>query len=114
MSVERERLRRLKEMAGLVFDTRSQALRRANEARDALLRQLADLEAGPAEEGLVWPAAEQARFGYEQWATARRAGINRRLAAQTAVCLQAAEEARLAFGRTQALEKVPVAGRKRV
>ena len=113
MSLDRERLNRLKEMAALVFDTRSQALRQANEVRDALLRQLADLEARPADEGLVWPAAEQARFGYEQWATVRRAGINRQLAAQTVVCLQAAEEARLAFGRTQALEKVPVPVRKK-
>lgn len=113
MSLDRERLKRLKEMAALVFDTRSQVLRRANEARDALLRQLADLEAGPAEEGLVWPAAEQARFSYEQWAMARRAGINRQLAMQTVACLQATEEVRLAFGRTQALEEGPVNGRKR-
>ena len=43
----------------------------------------------------------------------RRAGINRQLAAQTVVCLQAAEEARLAFGRTQSLEKVPVPVRQK-
>ena len=112
MSLDRERLKRLKEMAALVFDTRSQALRRANEARDALLRQLADLEAGPAAEGLPWPSAERARFGYEQWAAGRRAGINRLLAAQTAVCLQAAEETRMAFGRVRVLEQLPVTGRK--
>lgn len=112
MSPDRERLERLKQMAGLVYDTRSQALRRANEAREALLRQLADLEAGPAEEGLLWPAAEQARFGYEQWAAARRAGINRQLAAQTALCLQAAEETRTAFGRMRVLEKVPLPRRR--
>ena len=107
MNPERERLQRLKQMAGLVFDTRSQALRRANEAREALLRQLADLEAAPAGEGLLWPAAEQARFGYEQWAAGRRAGINRQLAAQTALCLQAAEETRTAFGRVRVLERLP-------
>jgi hypothetical protein len=95
-------------MAGLVFDERTQRLRRENEARDALLRQLADLNAGPAAEGLVWPAAERAMFDYEQWATARRAEINQRLAMQVVRCHQTAEEARLAFGRTQALEKVPL------
>lgn len=110
--MDRERMRRLQTMAGLVFDTRSQALRRANDARDALLRQIADLDARPAGEGLLWPAAEVARFGYEQWAAARRAEINQQLAAQTVVCLQAADETRRAFGRVQALEKLVDGQRK--
>ncbi|GAB1361177.1 hypothetical protein MASR1M32_04130 [Rhodobacter sp.] len=112
MTMDRDRMRRLQAMAGLVFDTRAQALRRANDAREALLRQIADLDAQPAEEGLVWPAAEVARFGYQQWAAVRRAEINQRLAAQTVVCLQAADETRRAFGRVQTLEKLVDGQRK--
>ena len=111
MTMDHDRQLRLRAMAGLVFDTRLQALRQANEARDALLRQIADLDARPAGEGVLWPAAEVARFSYEQWAAARRAEINQRLAAQTALCLQAADETRRAFGRVQVLEKL--AGRPR-
>ena len=114
MTMDRERLSRLKEMAGLVFDSRTQKLRRENEARDALLRQLADLDAVAMAEGLVWPAAERTHYDYEQWATVRRAEINQRLAVQMVRCMQAADEARTAFGRTQALDKVPVLARKTI
>lgn len=106
MNSDRERLRRLQEMASLVMDARSQTLRQANAARDQLLFQLAALEAGQPEEGLPWPAPEMARFGYEQWAAGRRAEINLRLATQTAICHQAAGETRTAFGHKQVLEKI--------
>lgn len=106
MNAGSDRMRHLQQMAGLVLDTRTQELRRANAARDALLRQLADLEAAAPAADLPWIAAEQARFGYEIWADARRAEINLRLATQRAICLQAADAARLAFGRKMALERV--------
>ncbi len=112
MTVDRERLGRLRDMADMVLDARTQTMRQANEARAALQRQLDALEVKPAPEGLSWPAPEQARFGYEQWAAVRRAEINLRLSAQTVICLQAAEETRLAFGRQMALKSVAVPKRR--
>ena len=111
MSADREKLDQLRKMAAMVLDARTQTLRRANEARDALQRQLDDLDAGEMPQDLPWPAPEMARFGYEQWAAKRRAEINLRLAAQKAVCLQAAEEARLAFGRNMAVDAMAKARR---
>jgi hypothetical protein len=106
MSLDRERLKRLQEMANLVFDARTQKLRQENLARDALKAQLAALDATPAEAGAPWPASEMVAFGYEQWAAVRRAEINATLARQSALCLMAADEARLAFGRKEALAKL--------
>ena len=108
MSNDRERLKRLVEMATLVVDAKSSSLRQANGVRDALLQQLRALDPSEAPVDLPWSVAETTLFGYEQWAVRRRAEINLRLAAQTAVCLQAAEETRLVFGRKMAVEQVAV------
>ena len=113
MSEGQERQRRLVEMAGMVFDTKSSRLRQANEIREGLLQQLRALDPGSLSVDLPWPVAEKTLFGYEQWAVGRRAEINLRLAAQTVVCLQAAEETRLAFGRKMAVEKVTSLCRRR-
>ncbi|MDQ2065293.1 hypothetical protein Q9295_02810 [Xinfangfangia sp. CPCC 101601] len=104
MNVERARLRQLQDMASLVLDSRSQKLRQENAVKDALLRQLADLEPRAADLGLLWSAQEQAQFAYQQWAAQRRAVLNQQLAAQTALCLKAAEEGRQAFGKVHVLE----------
>ena len=106
MTVDPKRLNHLRDMAAMVLDARSQTLRKANDHRDALVRQLAALDAGPAEEGPIWPAPELARFGYDQWAARRRADLNLKIAAQTAVCLQVAADTKLAFGRKMALDRI--------
>jgi hypothetical protein len=106
MTLSRERMLRLQDMAGLVLDARKQALRRANEARDALVQQLADLDARPADPGLPLAAMEQARFAYEVWADVRRAEINQRLAVQRVECIMLADQTRQAFGRTLALDNL--------
>lgn len=106
MTVDQKRLLPLVDMAGLVLDARSQSLRKANDDRDALVRQLQALEARPAEDGPIWPAPELARFGYDQWAAKRRAELNLKIAAQTVVCMQAAADTRLAFGRKIALDRI--------
>lgn len=97
-------LKNLQELSKLVFDSRAQVLREANARRQLLRNQLADLEPKSAETGPIWSAAEQVLFDYEQWAVTRRAAINLQLAAQTAVCLQAEQDLRLAFGRRQVLD----------
>lgn len=106
MTVDPKRLTPLLNMAGMVLDARSQSLRKANDDRDALTRQLQALDARPAEDGPIWPAPELARFGYDQWAAKRRAELNLKIAAQTVVCMQAAADTRLAFGRKMALDRM--------
>lgn len=109
MSTDRERLQRLVAMATLVSDARAHTLRLANEVRTGLQQQLTALETIHLPCDLPWPATEKAVFGYEQWAAGRRAEINLRLAAQTAVCLQATDESRLSFGRKITVEKLAAA-----
>lgn len=106
MSVDQERLKRLQAMADLVFDARTQKLRQENQARDALKAQLAALDCPREGDGTPWPVSELIAFGYEQWAAVRRAEINANLARQSAQCLMAADDARLAFGRKEALGKL--------
>lgn len=101
-----EALVRLQTMADMVLDARSLTLRQANAQRDALANQLAALNAPPIQGSMVWPSAEIAAFGYEQWASKRRAELNLKLAAQTALCHEAADAARLALGRKQALDRL--------
>lgn len=100
------RIDRLMDMASMVLDARSQALRAENAKLDALSRQLAALEAKPVETEASWSATDRSTFAYEQWATRRRAEINLQLAAQRARCLEAEAEARLAFGRKAALGRI--------
>ncbi len=106
MSADRERLARLRDMAAMVLDVRSQTLRAETAKQEAIQAQLAALEAAPVDAAALWPAVERAAFGYEQWAAARRAELNVRLAAQKVACLQAEGEARLAFGRKSALDRL--------
>lgn len=113
MKEDRKSLKSLQNLSQLVFDKRAQILREANARRQVLCLQLAVLEPKPAEAGPIWSAAERALFDYEQWAVARRATINLQLAAQTAVCLQAEQDLRLAFGRRQALDALAADPNKR-
>lgn len=107
MSFDHERLKRLQAMADLIFDARTQKLQQENQARDALKAQLVALDNARDGEGTPWPVNELVAFGYEQWAAVRRAEINAQLARQSARCLLAADDARLAFGRKQALGRFP-------
>ena len=106
MTADRDRLARLAEMAAMVFDAKARRLQQENAARDALRRQLAEFEAPATDDSLPWTVQQMTRFGYETWATARRAEINLKLAAQTVECLKAADETRLALGRQLAVERI--------
>lgn len=57
-------------------------------------------------EDIPWPGIEKGRFGYEQWAARRRSHLNLRLATQTFVCLDAADQMKLALNRQIAVEKI--------
>lgn len=63
-----------------------------------------DLPQAPTDLGLA--ASGQVALRYQQWADLRRSELNTVLARQTAEWLAAREEARLAFGKTEALSGI--------
>lgn len=102
-----EQMRRLEQVAGLLFDTRLTALQRAAAACAETRVRLAGLAMPEALEGdLPQISAALAALNYQRWADARRAELNLTLARQTAIWLEARDAAQLAFGKTQALAGV--------
>lgn len=102
-----DQMRRLQQVAGLMFDSKLIDLRAAARAMQETRDHLADLEARPADPaGLPQIALIVAALHYDRWADARRAELNLTLARQTATWLDAQGAARLAFGKTQAVAAV--------
>lgn len=100
-------MKRLEQIAGLMFDSRLAELQHAAAARAETEARLAGLAAPDVVEGsLPQVSAELAALRYQRWADARRAELNLTLARQTANWLEARDAARLAFGKTQALAAV--------
>lgn len=97
--------RRLHEMSALVLDARSAGLARAAAARDAIRKQLDDLNS-PLQPDVVDPVLHAASWAYEGWAAARRAELGIQLAARQAEWLELQAQARKAFARQQVLDKV--------
>jgi hypothetical protein len=91
----------LNDLSRLVLDHRLSILREAAVRRDQSLAQIAalSLQAGPTD--LPPVEAGQVAFRYQLWADARRAELNSLLSR-----LAAREEAKLAFGRAEALRSV--------
>lgn len=100
------RLVRLAEMAEMVLDARSVALRSAAERRLALQAQLDDLTKSAEMPQATDLAAARAAYAFESWAAARRADINLKLAMAQADWLAHLDEAQRAFGRTQVLKRM--------
>lgn len=97
-------LRRLAALSNLILDGRLAELRRRAAARAESEAQIAGLERPQmADRNLEGAAAALAEIGYQRWADARRAELNRVLARQTAEWLEATDAARQAFGRNEAL-----------
>jgi hypothetical protein len=86
----------------MVLDQQLATLHKAASARTRSLSQLNDL-ATPDAEGLDPMTEARAILRYNQWADARRAEINLKLASQTAEWLQAREDAARALGRSEVL-----------
>ena len=98
-------LHRLSTLAALILEGRLADLRRRAAAKAESEAQIAGLERLPAADpGLEGAAAALAAMNYQRWADARRKDLNRVLARQTAEWLEAADAARQAFGRNEALE----------
>lgn len=100
-------LLQLKRLADLILDSQLAQVRTAAAAKQASEDRLAAL-ASPMSppEGIADVPAGLAALNYQRWADARRFALNAELARQTAAWLEACDDARLSFGRTQALQGV--------
>ena len=96
----------LQALSKLLLDKRLSQLRRAAELREQSRMQIAALDVRPEPTDLGLAAAEQVAMRYQRWADVRRAELNTVLARQTADWLAAREEARLAFGKGEALRGI--------
>ena len=106
-----DRIARLRSLADLLLDMRLSDLRTVAAARAESLERLADLDRAPPASDLPDLAAAEVAMRYQSWADQRRAEINLTLARQTATWIEARDDARLAFGKSQALQGL--AGRLR-
>lgn len=106
---KKDQLQRLQQVAALMFDSKLALLKTVARARQDTEDHLVNLATAPVLLPDLDPMAMAmavARLRYEGWADVRRAELNLILARQTAAWLDAREEARFAFGKTQALEAV--------
>ena len=102
-----DQLRRLQQVASLMFDSRLAQLKTTARAMQETRDHLANLATAPEESTAMPPIAMAvAALRYYRWTDVRRADLNLTLARQTADWLNAREAARAAFGKTQALEAV--------
>jgi hypothetical protein len=99
-------LARLQDLSRLLLDQRLSVLREVAARRALSERQLSELNLAPAPTGLGPVTSGQVAFRYQIWADARRAELNALLARQTAEWLSARDDAKLAFGRAEALQAV--------
>ena len=100
-----QQLDKLRQIAALLFDARLARLKALALAKLETEGHLADLAGAPVHApSLSEIAIEGVSLRYERWADARRAELNLKLARQTADWLDAQGAARLAFGKTQALD----------
>jgi len=105
--IKKDQIRQLQQMAGLLFDSKLVDLKATARAMQETKDHLADLVADPVLANEVAKIAMAvAGLRYDRWADVRRAELNLTLARQTAEWLDARDVARLAFGKTRALEAV--------
>ncbi len=99
-----KRIDRLRQIAGLVLDTRLAEVQAADRARQESLSHLQALRVPqPVNEDVT---SAQVGLRYERWADMRRGQINVTLARQTATWMEAQDRARSAFGRAEVLRKL--------
>ena len=101
-----KKLRRLGQISALLNDAKMQVLHRAAQARQDSLDRLAALDAPQSPPDLPAFAAHEVALRYAVWADRRRSEINMGLARQTAAWHQAQQEAALAFGRDQVVQRL--------
>jgi hypothetical protein len=96
----------LRSIAAILLERDLAAFRAAGRARQESLDRLADLERPSAATDLPLAAEAEVALRYGRWADARRSEINMTLARQTATWMEARDAARIALGRTQALDRL--------
>lgn len=96
----------LQGISRLLLDHRLSELRASAARRDQSRMQIAALDMPPEPADLAPVAAGQVGLRYQQWADTRRSELNILLARQTADWIAARDEARLAFGKLEALRGV--------
>lgn len=104
--MKKEDLEKLSHLGRMVLDLGLARLQQAKAAREETLRQIAALQAGIVDEGISEIAAHQAALRYQAWADLRRRELNLILARQTVAQLTAEDEARLALGRVDVLQRI--------
>jgi hypothetical protein len=97
---------KLEGLAQLLLDHRLSRLRDAAARREQSRMQIAALAEAAEPADLPPVAAEQVQLRYQLWADARRSELNAVLARQTVEWMAARDEARHAFGRTEALRGI--------
>ena len=96
----------LQDLAQLLLDHRLSHLRQAAYRREQSRMQIIALEVADEPADLSPVTAGPVALRYQLWADVRRSELNTVLARQTAEWMAAREEARLAFGRAEALRGV--------
>ena len=104
--MNRENLRRLLALSGMVQELRLAELSQAEAARAASVAALARLNDPPLEIDLDPVAADRVQVTYQRWADVRRVELKATITRQAETCLAAQSQARTAFGRQQALISV--------
>ena len=105
-------LDRLTTLSDLILDTQLAKLQASAAERNKSLQRLEDLAAPPSDDADdIARAATLMR--YERWADARRREINLVLARQTAVWMEARQNAQMAFGRAAVLKRIQKTLKKR-
>lgn len=106
----RNDINRLQELADLIFDRRLAVFRAAAGRRAQSMSQIAALDRSAPATDLPFVAEGLVELRYQAWADARREDLNTILSRQTADWLAARDDARLAFGRAQALRGLAARG----
>lgn len=101
-----EKLRRLSQLSALMHQTKMHVLHRAAHARKESLERLAALDAPQPPNNLPTIMAQEVALRYAVWADHRRSEINLGLARQTADWHHALQDAALAFGRDQVVQRL--------
>ncbi|MCB5409566.1 hypothetical protein [Pseudogemmobacter faecipullorum] len=100
------RLVRLRQIADLVLEQRSERLAGAGAARAAVRARLAALDQWPDETERADTGLQISWYRFETWATPRRLELQRQAALCEAEWLNALGEARRAFARVQLLRQL--------
>lgn len=101
--MNRDALKRLVALSTMVQDLRLAELSQAEAARQSTLAAIAGLDLPTTDPSLDPVQAGRVAVAYARWADTRRADLKVTLARQSQVCAVAQGEARVAFGRNQAL-----------